>query len=92
MTDNSKRTGVAIEAHYQFLAWLVPTNRKISEEPQVDDQRPYRNNLRSTCSKLIAAATFGESSDVAHRCIGTAMNDGRFPKRKSRRALLTNVD
>ena len=25
MTDNSKRTGAAIEAHYQFLAWLVPT-------------------------------------------------------------------
>jgi hypothetical protein len=25
MTDNSKRTGPAIEAHYQFLAWLVPT-------------------------------------------------------------------
>jgi hypothetical protein len=25
MTDNSKRTLAAIEAHYQFLAWLVPT-------------------------------------------------------------------
>jgi len=24
MADNSKRAGVAIEAHYQFLAWLVP--------------------------------------------------------------------
>jgi hypothetical protein len=28
MTDNSKRTGAAIEAHYQFLAWLVPTIEK----------------------------------------------------------------
>ena len=28
MTDNSKRTGPAIEAHYQFLAWLVPTIEK----------------------------------------------------------------
>jgi hypothetical protein len=24
MTDNSKRTGAAIGAHYQFIAWLVP--------------------------------------------------------------------
>jgi hypothetical protein len=22
MADNSKRTGVALEAHYQFLVWL----------------------------------------------------------------------
>jgi hypothetical protein len=24
MTDNAKRTGAAIEAHYQFLLWLTP--------------------------------------------------------------------
>lgn len=29
MTDNSKRTGAAIEAHYQFLVWLLPTVEKI---------------------------------------------------------------
>ena len=29
MTDNSKRTGAAIESHYQFLAWLVPTIEKL---------------------------------------------------------------
>ena len=23
--DNSKRTGAALEAHYQFLVWLLPT-------------------------------------------------------------------
>jgi hypothetical protein len=28
MTDNSKRTGAAIEAHYRFLAWLAPTIEK----------------------------------------------------------------
>jgi hypothetical protein len=28
MPDNSKRTGAAIEAHYRFLAWLVPTIEK----------------------------------------------------------------
>jgi hypothetical protein len=25
MTDNSKRTGAAIEAHYRFLMWIAPT-------------------------------------------------------------------
>ncbi|MCI0735534.1 MAG: four helix bundle protein [Beijerinckiaceae bacterium] len=28
MKDNSKRTGAAIEAHYQFLTWLAPTIEK----------------------------------------------------------------
>jgi hypothetical protein len=28
MADDSKRTGAAIEAHYQFLAWLLPTIAK----------------------------------------------------------------
>ncbi len=28
MVDNSRRTGAAIEAHYRFLAWLVPTIEK----------------------------------------------------------------
>jgi Reverse transcriptase (RNA-dependent DNA polymerase) len=28
LSDNSKRTGAAIEAHYRFLAWLVPTIEK----------------------------------------------------------------
>ena len=28
MTDNSRRTGAAIEVHYRFLARLVPTIEK----------------------------------------------------------------
>jgi 23S rRNA-intervening sequence protein len=28
MTDNSKRTGAAIEAHHRFLLWLAPTLEK----------------------------------------------------------------
>jgi hypothetical protein len=28
VADHSRRTGAAIEAHYQFLAWLAP-NRAI---------------------------------------------------------------
>ena len=29
MADHAKRTGPAIESHYQFLAWLVPTIEKL---------------------------------------------------------------
>jgi hypothetical protein len=35
MTDNSKRTGAAIEAHYQFLAWLVPTIEKFPKSHKI---------------------------------------------------------
>ena len=28
MADNAKRTGAALEAHYQFLLWLLPTVEK----------------------------------------------------------------
>jgi hypothetical protein len=28
MSDHSRRTGAAIEAHYRFLAWLTPTIEK----------------------------------------------------------------
>jgi hypothetical protein len=28
MADNSKRTGAAVEAHYQLLLWLLPTVEK----------------------------------------------------------------
>jgi hypothetical protein len=35
VTDNSKRTGAAIEAHYQFLAWLLPTIEKIPKSHKV---------------------------------------------------------
>ena len=29
MADNAKRTGAALEAHYQFLLWLGPTLEKL---------------------------------------------------------------
>ena len=27
MTDNARKTGPAVEAHFQFLMWLVPAVR-----------------------------------------------------------------
>jgi hypothetical protein len=38
MTDNSKRTGAAIEAHYRFLMWLLPTIEKF---PKGRDRTRY---------------------------------------------------
>jgi hypothetical protein len=33
MSDHAKRTGAAIEAHYQFLAWLAHADgREIPQE------------------------------------------------------------
>ena len=32
MADNSKRTGAAIEAHYQFVLWLSPTLEKFPRD------------------------------------------------------------
>lgn len=32
MADNSKRTGAAVEAHYQFLLWLGPTLEKFPKD------------------------------------------------------------
>jgi hypothetical protein len=29
MADHAKRTGAAIESHYQFLTWLAPTIEKL---------------------------------------------------------------
>jgi len=34
MTDNSKRTGGAIEAHYQFVLWLVPAVARFPKRPK----------------------------------------------------------
>ena len=28
MTDNARKTGAAVEAHFQFLIWLVPAIEK----------------------------------------------------------------
>jgi hypothetical protein len=36
MADNSKRTGVAVEAHYQFLLLLLATVSQRAGEPRGD--------------------------------------------------------
>ncbi len=34
MVDNSKRTGAALEAHYHFLLWLLPTLEQLPRSPK----------------------------------------------------------
>ena len=49
MPDNSRRTGAAIEAHYQFLAWLVPTIEKFPKSHKLTiDDRIETRHARST--------------------------------------------
>jgi hypothetical protein len=47
MSDNSKRTGPAVEAHYQFLTWLLPTVEKF----------PSSHNSRSATASRMARST-----------------------------------
>jgi hypothetical protein len=32
MTDNARRTGPAVEAHFQFLMWVVPAVEKSKKD------------------------------------------------------------
>ncbi len=34
MTDNARKTGAAVEAHFQFLMWLVPAVEKFPRTPK----------------------------------------------------------
>jgi hypothetical protein len=43
MTDNARKTGPAIEAHFQFLMWLVPAVESFPECFQ-SVQRRFSNN------------------------------------------------
>ena len=48
MADNAKRTGAALEAHYQFLVWLLPTVEKFPKShkftlgDRIESDRPRR--------------------------------------------------
>ena len=68
MTDHSKRTGPAIEAHYQFLLWLVPTvDRFPRAQKFVFGDRIL--NISLDVFELLVAATFtrDRKSQLSHR-------------------------
>jgi hypothetical protein len=47
MTDNARKTGPAVEAHFQFLMWLVPAvekfprTQKSTEPPRGQPQQEH---------------------------------------------------
>ena len=68
MTDNSKRTGAAIEAHYQFLVWLVPTVEKFPKSHKFT----IGERIQTIALDVLEALTRGDSPPVG--CVlGTAL-------------------
>jgi hypothetical protein len=58
MTDNAKRTGAAIEAHYQFLLWLGPALEKFPKSyKRVGWVEPFAkpNNFRLAADCWVSA-------------------------------------
>jgi hypothetical protein len=55
MIDNSRRTGAAIEAHYQFLAWLLPTIEKFPKSQKFTLGDRIENIALDVLERLIEA-------------------------------------
>jgi hypothetical protein len=55
MSDNSKRTGAAIEAHYQFLVWLMPTIEKLPKSHKFTIGDRVQNTALVVIEALIEA-------------------------------------
>jgi hypothetical protein len=55
MADNAKRTGAAIEAHYQFLLWLGPTLEKFPRDKRFTLGDRIQNIALDILEELIEA-------------------------------------
>ena len=55
MPDNSKRTGPAVEAHYQFLTWLMPTIEKFPKSHKFTIGDRVQNTALDVLEALIEA-------------------------------------
>jgi hypothetical protein len=55
MSDNSKRTGPAVEAHYQFLTWLMPTVEKFPRSHRFTIGDRVQNTALDVLEALIEA-------------------------------------
>ena len=55
MIDNSRRTGAAIEAHYQFLAWLMPTIERFPRSHKFTIGDRIQNTALDVLEALIEA-------------------------------------
>jgi hypothetical protein len=68
IADNSKRTGAAVEAHYQFLVWLLPTVEKFPKSHKFTLGDRIETNALNVLEALIEA---GRSSPAFFREAGT---------------------
>jgi hypothetical protein len=55
MIKNSKRTGAAVEAHYQFLMWLVPAVEKFPRSHKFTTGDPIHTLALDVLEGLIEA-------------------------------------
>jgi hypothetical protein len=67
MTDNTKRTGAAIEAHYQFLAWLAPTVEKLPKSHKFTLGDRINNTALDVLEALIEATYTRERAQHLRR-------------------------
>src|SRR5262245_607916 len=63
MTNNSKRTGPALEAHYQLLTWLMPTVEKF---PRSHKFIACRSRIRFRILRLLMTRTDKIESGPGH--------------------------
>ena len=85
MTDNSKRTGPAIEAHYQFLALLVPTIEKFPKNHKFTIGDRIESIALNVLEALIGATYTKERTQHLERL------SQAFPRHLSHRPLHRNV-
>ena len=73
MADNSKRTGAAVEAHYQFLLWLLPTVEKFPRSHKFTLGDRIETIALNVLETLIEATY---TRDRAERCVGPFCANG----------------
>ena len=67
MADNSKRTGAAVEAHYQFLLWLLPTVEKFPRSHKFTLGDRIETTALNVLETLIEATYTKERADALRR-------------------------
>ena len=67
MADNAKRTGAALEAHYQFLLWLLPTVEKFPRSHRFTLGDRIEINALNVLEALIEATYTRDRADALRR-------------------------
>jgi hypothetical protein len=91
MTDNSKRTGAAVEAHYQFLVWLLPAVEKFPKSHKFTLGDRIEITALNVLESLIEATYTRDRADALRRG-NLGIEKLRFlTKRRSALAGATNA-